>query len=313
MRASVSVRVAHLALIATVQRELISPPWAVVLFVAAILLSACGAAASAPPASTGRPQQASSEKTAASQAKTTFRADIDSAASEFVGEISRLRADLERGADQQARVDELDAQGDYDRFRFLQTVNEEAAVTLDELPSDVAHGQSFGGLHAVERDLWTPGMSGHALTDSTGLLAEAPVARYLLGKEMVDPEAIATTGVEELGWVEDTAIPGREEPSSHRDAVDIVATLEAADDAYRAVAPLGARAAPSLTTSVAEQFAEVLATARSLGNPLDDPDQAIRPSTRLLLSQQVDATAGLFAKLATALAPFGTATTGPQS
>jgi hypothetical protein len=57
----------------------------------------------------------------------------------------------------------------------------------------------------------------------------------------------------------------------------------------------------------------VLGTAHSLGSPLDVPDQAIHPVTRLLLSQQVDATAALFAKLATALAPFGTATTGPTS
>jgi iron uptake system EfeUOB component EfeO/EfeM len=279
-----------------------------------MLLAACSAAAEARPATATHPRQiTSSERAGASQATKTFQADIAAATAQFVGAVGRLHADLERGADQQARADELDAQGDYDRFRFLETVNEEAAATLDELPGEVAHGQSFGGLHAVERDLWSPGDSGRALTDSTGLEVEAPVARYLLEKETIGPEAIATTGVNELGWIDDTAIPGREEPYSQRDAVDIVATLEASDDAYLAIAPLGARVAPSLNTSVADRFAEVLGTAHSLGSPLDVPDQAIHPVTRLLLSQQVDATAALFAKLATALAPFGTATTGPTS
>ncbi len=308
------MRVTHLPLVATVQRELTSPPRAVIVLVAVMLLSGCSAAAGAHPATTAHPLQiTSSERADGSQATKTFRADIDAATARFVAAVGRLRADLERGADRQARVDELDAQGDFDRFRLLKTVNEEAAETLDELPGEVAHGQSFGGLHAVERDLWSPGDSGHALTDSTGLEVEAPVARYLLEKETIDPEAIATTGVDELGWIDDTAIPGREEPYSHRDAVDIEATLAAADDAYLAIAPLAARVAPSLNTSVGDRFGEVVGTAHSLGNPLDVPDQAIRPATRLLLSQQVDATAALFARLATALAPFGTATTGPQS
>jgi iron uptake system component EfeO len=279
-----------------------------------MLLAGCGAAAGAPPPSTGRPHPATSaERAEASQAITTFRADIATATGRFVTAVGRLRADLDRGADRRARVDELDAQADYDGFRFLQTVNQEAATTLDELPGDVAPHQSFGGLHAVERDLWTSGDSAHVLTDITGLAAEAPVARFLLAKETVDPEAIATTGVDDLGWVDDVAIPGREEPYSHRDGVDIVASLEAASAAFAAIEPLGRHVAPSLTTSVADRLADVLRTARSLGNPLVVPDRDIRPGTRLLLSRQVDATADQFSELAAALAPFGTATTGPQS
>lgn len=284
------------------------------MLVAAILLAGCGAAAGAPPPSTGRPHPTTAaERVAAFQAIATFRADIATATTRFVNEVGRLRVDLDRGADRRARVDELDAQADYDRFRFLETVNQEAATTLDELPGDVAPHQSFGGLHAVERDLWTSGDSARVLTDITGLVAEAPVARFLLAKETVDPEAIATTGVDELGWVDDVAIPGREEPYSHRDAVDIVASLESADAAFGAIEPLGLRVAPSLTTSVADRFADVLRTARSLGNPFAVPDQDIKPGTRLLLSQQVDATADLFSELAAALTPFGTTTTGPQS
>ena len=176
------------------------------------------------------------------------------------------------GAVPEARTDELAAQADYDRFRQLEGDNQTTAATLDELATDVGADQSFGGLHAVERDLWS---SGDAAADITGLVAQAPVAEYLLAKDVLAPEAIGTTGVDELSWVDDMAIPGREELYSRRDAVDIAATVGAADDAFVAIEPLGHLVAPSLTTSVDQQFTQLLGRSTSLGDPTQLPDQDI--------------------------------------
>ena len=164
----------------------------------------------------------------------------------------------------EARTDELAAQADYDRFRALEIDDQVTAATLDELAGDVGVHQSFGGLHAVERDLWT---SGDAAEDISGLVAQAPVAQYLLSKEVLAPEAIASTGVDELSWVDDTAVPGREELYSRHDAVDIAATVGAAHEAFVSVEALGHLVAPSLTASVGQLFARLLGTVRSLGNP----------------------------------------------
>ena len=103
------------------------------------------------------------------------------------------------------------------------------------------------------------------------------MAQYLLAKDVLAPEAIGTTGVDELGWVDDMAVPGREELYSQRDAVDIAATVGAAHQAFVSIEPLGHLAAPSLTTSVDSIFARLLGTVSSLGDPDQLADQASRP------------------------------------
>jgi iron uptake system EfeUOB component EfeO/EfeM len=261
-----------------------------------------------PTSATSAPTGLEAERAAASTAITTFHQDIDSATANFVADVGRLQTDVDAGALVRARADELAAQADYDSLRVLDSGNQVNASALDGLASDLAAGQSFGGLHAIERDLWS---SGDAVSDVSGLVAQAPVAEFLLDKESIDPEAIGTVGVDELSWMDEVALPGREELYSHLDAVDIAASTAAAHDAYLAIQPLARRVAPSLTAQVAGQFTALLSDVAWLGPPTQVTDAAIPPGTRLLLSQQGDATATELAQLAATLVPFGTS--GPPS
>ena len=136
------------------------------------------------------------------------------------------------------------------------------ASTLDETITDVQPGQTFGGLHAIERDLW---VSGDALSDASGLEPQAQVAEFVLSRLTLPPDAIGTIGVDELNWVDDVAIPGREELYSHLDAVDISATIAAADQAFDAVEPLAHQVAPSLSAVVAARFAALESEVAGLG------------------------------------------------
>jgi iron uptake system EfeUOB component EfeO/EfeM len=252
------------------------------------------------------------ESTAASAATATFHQDLDRAASEFVTDVGQLRSAVDTGSVVRARADELAGQAAYDQFRELESGNGITAATLDELATDVGPHQSFGGLHAVERDLWSPGGStADAGADISGLVAQAPVAQYLLAKDVLSPEAIGTTGVDELGWTVDTAIPGREEVYSHLDDVDTAATVAAADDAFVAIEPLSRLVAPAETAVVTASFARLWADVDRLGSPGQVVDRDISPATRLALSRQADATAAELARLSGVLAPFGTA--GPPS
>jgi iron uptake system EfeUOB component EfeO/EfeM len=288
------------------------------VILAGTVAGACGSSAATEGHAGGRPRStiattgsdgsdssvtSEAESAAASGATATFQRDISTASTAFVSDVGRLQVAVDAGAVAAARVDELAAQASYDSFRLLENANEANATSLDELVTDVGSGQSFGGLHAVERDLWS---SGDAADDISGLVAQAPVAEYLLSKDRLGAEAIGTTGVDELGWVNEMAIPGREELYSHLDDVDIAATVGAAHDAYVSVAPLGRLVAPSLTITVGEQFTRLLAEVDSLGPPAQVPDSAISNATRLSLSQQVDATAAELARLSATLAPFGT-------
>jgi iron uptake system EfeUOB component EfeO/EfeM len=137
------------------------------------------------------------------------------------------------------------------------------------------------------------------------------VARFLLAKETLDPEAIGVAAADELSWVDEMALPGFEELYSHRDTVDTVATIEAADSAFSDIEPLGRLVAPALTAAVAVQFTRLLAAVAALGPPDEGGDASLAPTARLALSQQVDATATPLAQLAATLIPFGTE--GPPS
>ena len=114
-----------------------------------------------------------------------------------------------------------------------------------------------------------------------------------------------------MSWVDEMAVPAREELYSQRDTVDIAATVDAAEQAFSDVEPLGRMVAPSLTQTVASHFVQLLASVAALGPPAEVADSALLPGTRLALSQQVDATATPLAQLAATLVPFGTA--GPPS
>jgi len=266
------------------------------------------------PGSLGGGPVTSAGEVAARTASASYRDAVGNDAASFVADIGRLHADLVAGDAATARSDELDAQSAYDGFRLLESGNTIIGSTLDERSTDIGPGQSFGGLHAVERDLWdAPSGAGpstalsDALADSSGLVAQAPVAQYLLSRDSLEPEAIGTTAVDELSWVDDVAVPGNEELYSHLDAVDIAATVGAAQAAFTAVRPLAHLISPALTGTTASSFATLGADVAALGPPDQTPDATIPPASLRTLAQQVDATAALLARLSALLAPYGTA------
>ena len=297
-----------------------------------VLASACGSSQASPAGAGDRalpsPAQPSPEATApdsgpavagrgtdgsgtaaARAATTTFRTVIGNDAADFVAAVGRLQADLASGDPVEARVDELAAQSAYDGFRLLESGNTVIASTLDERWTDLVPGQTFAGLHAVERDLWSGeagGASADTLSTVGGLVAQAPVAQYLLSRDSLGPEAIGTTAVDELTWVNDVAVPGQEEVYSHLDAVDIAGTVAAANAAFTALQPLARTVSPLLTDAVATHLAGLQTQVDALGPPSLRTDAAIPPASLRSLAQQVDATAALLARLSARLAPYGT-------
>ncbi len=267
----------------------------------AVVTCACASTTAAlyQPSGTAQPVRAPSrvasspaETLAAADATRVYRADIGTVSAAFVGDIGNLQSAVNGGDITSAKADLMAAQSDFDAFRLLESRNPVNASTLDELATEVVPGESFAGLHAVERDLWS---SRNAATDVAGLAAQAPVAQYLLSRDRLDPEAIGTTAVDELSWVNQMALPGREEQFSHLGVVDITATIRAADQAFSAIEPVGRQVAPALTASVAQRFAVLERAVDSLGPPLRVPDSAVSDRLRRALAQQ-----------AARLAPFGT-------
>ena len=269
--------------------------------------TACGAAgASTGIRGIGRPRAPDPTQVALARAATAqYRQVIDRATSGFAVDVGRLQADVDGGDTAAARLDELRAQSDYDSVLTLNRSNVTNASTLDGEADAVSPGQSFGGLHAVERDLWA-GPATAAVAAVAALAAQTPVVQFLLARISLDPEPIATTAVDELNWVDDQAIPGQVELYAHRDAVDIVAGVDAADAAFATLVPLGQAVAPAVTGTVQRRFATLVEQVGALGDPTQLPDTALSGPTRLALSREIDATAAGLALFASDLAHFGT-------
>ncbi len=268
------------------------------------LATGCSATAAQSPESTASakpdPGPPTARTLAARAATTAFALDVDHDTASFVDAVGALQSATATGDTPGAKVDELSAQADYDSFRALETGNPVNASTLDELSSDVMPDESFSGLHAVERDLWA---SGPLVEDVSSLAGQAPVARYLLARERLSPEAIGVVAVDQLDWIVDTALPQDQEQFSGLGLVDVDATEQAAERSFSTIEPVARAVDPALTATVAGQFAGLDAEVAALGPPTSSPDSDIAGPSRLALSQELDATATTLSRLAATLTP----------
>lgn len=287
----------------------------------AIVTGACGGASASPTSTTAVPASRtgagvtsrygsaaggpSAPTTVLAQTAThTFAVQVQDSAASFVTSVTALQADAARGDLASGRADEVAAQGEYDALRALDSGNSINASTLDELDNDVPAGQSFGGLHAVERDLWT---GGPWSADVAALASQAPVVQFLLSRERLGPEAIGQVAMDQLDWVVDTALPQSQEHVSHLGLIDVAATVLSARRSFQDVQPLAELVDPASTMNVAGQFAVLVAAVGALGPPSTTPDTSVSPVARLAVSRQLDATATSLARLAAELTPYGTA------
>lgn len=302
-------------------RRALRAPTVAALTVLGALASACGNTTASRPTTTSTPVSGpeagvtsrygtdvgnpSAPTTALAHAATRdFAAEVQSSAAAFVKTVTALQTDTAKGDVPAARADELAAQAEYDAVRALESGNSINASTLDALDTDVLPSRSFSGLHAIERDLWS---GGPLTTDVAALVGQAPVVQYLLSRERLGPEAIGIVAVDQLNWVVGTALPSSQEHTSHLGLVDVVATEQAARQAFRIVQPLAQAVDPVRTAAVAGQFVTLSEEIAAVGPPAATPDTSVTPAAHLAVARQLDATATTLARLVAELAPYGTA------
>ena len=225
----------------------------------------------------------------------------------MVADISQLGGAVDRGDLTGARAAELDAQAAFDQIREVDAASPQNVASLDGLAGQVPPGATFGGLHALERDLWT---TGSLAADLPSVGIQASVADYVVANQSLAPSTIVATAVAELGWVVEQAIPEREELYSHHDDVDISAGVTAAQQAFSAVRPLACSLDAAGCEEARADLSTLEATVAALGPPADVPDSLLTPSVQHDLSEETDRAADALAALDAALLSFGTA--GPQ-
>jgi iron uptake system component EfeO len=263
------------------------------------------ASGAVPLSTAGAPSKA--DRVAAITATASFRSAVAGDAAQLADNVSRVVTAVAGGDLVDARAAELAAQSDFDEVRFVDAASPQNAASLDALAGQVPPGASFGGLHALERDLW---VEGSPATDLSSLMAQAAVARELVAKQSLAPATIVATGVAQLDWVIDAAIAGREELYSHHDAVDIAGGVAGAEQAFAAVEPLACSVEVAGCRTVASDLTALAASVAALGPAADVPDAAVSVLVQRALSVEADRTADALAALEVPLLPFGTA--GPQ-
>jgi iron uptake system component EfeO len=250
---------------------------------------------------------AATERAAAATVTAVYRSAATSDAAGLVTDVSRLALAVHNGDVSAAQSAELAAQGEFDEIRFVDAASPQNVASVDALAGAVPPGATFGGLHALERDLWS---AGDAAADLPSLQAQTAVARDLVARQALSPATVMSVAVSELSWVVDIAVPEQEELYSHDDDVDIAAGLNGANQAFAAAQPLACTVEAVQCRTVAADLASLTSAVAALGPPADVPDSALTASVQRNLSEQADRAADALAALEVPLLPWGTA--GPQ-
>jgi hypothetical protein len=243
----------------------------------------------------------------AAAATGAYRSVVAADGDRMVVDLMQLGSAVSRGELTGARAAELDAQADFDEIREVDAASPQNVASLDGLAGEVPPGATFGGLHALERDLWT---TGSPSTDLPPVEVQASVANYVVANQSLAPSTIVATAVAELGWVVEQAIPEREELYSHHDDVDIAAGVTAAQQAFNAVRPLACSLDAAGCEDALADLSTLEGTVTALGSPAGVPDSLLTAPVQHDLSEETDRAADVLAGLDAPLLPFGTA--GPQ-
>jgi hypothetical protein len=236
------------------------------------------------------------------KATLAFGETIGTAALGFGADLRALEGAVASGDLAAARTEELAAQGRYDALRFLVGSTPSAGWEVDGVAGDAPSGQRLTGLHLVEEDLWDGGDAAAAVSQ---LVGSAPLVEAAFSRLQASPEEIESVAVDELGWVNEVAVPGRAEPYSHLDSVDIAASVDAAHAAFEDLDPLVQMVDPTQGAAVDHRFAALLGAVGALGTPGTVTDSAI-PAARLeQVAQDDDAVAGALSALGPTLTGYG--------
>ena len=250
------------------------------------------------------------ERSAAAASTNAYRTALAGAADQLEADVLAIGAALGRSDLAAARSSELAAQSAFDRLRAADAASPENATAVDALSGQVLSGGDFGGLHAVERDLWTDGSAGDASRFLPSLESQVAVTKELMARQSLSPVVITTVAVSELNWVVDVPLAGREEQYSHLDAVDVAGGVAGARDAFAAVAPLACAVERTACETAANRLDALTVTVTSLGSPAALPDALLGADLQRSLSQQADGAADALGALEAPLIRFGVA--GPE-
>jgi iron uptake system component EfeO len=204
---------------------------------------------------------------------------VDGVVDAMVTAVQRLKADIDAGDLEKAKVQYAAArpfyeriESDVDGFMLPDYKATDNAGNLDYLvdmrESNLDPAVGWHGFHAIERDLFEKGK----ITDETKKLAaelQANVERLdkLVSTLEYRPEDLANGAAGLLEEVQTGKITGEEEAYSHIDLVDFAGNIEGAQQAFAFLEPGMQKIDADLTKQVNAQFEDVVKMLETYRDP----------------------------------------------
>jgi iron uptake system component EfeO len=158
-------------------------------------------------------------------------------------------------------------ESDVDGFLLPGTDPTDNAGNLDYLidmrESNLDPAVGWHGFHAIERDLWTTGITDQTKQYASELVTNVGKLADLAKGLTYKPEDLANGAADLLDEVQANKITGEEELYSHTDISDFAANVEGAQQAFAYLQPGLTKIDANLTKQVAAQFDKVNAQLNS--------------------------------------------------
>ncbi|HOW95526.1 MAG TPA: EfeM/EfeO family lipoprotein, partial [Mycolicibacterium fallax] len=130
---------------------------------------------------------------------------------------------------------------------------------VDQREADLSEGETWGGFHRLEKDLWVTGLqpSSNAVADQ--LLADIKELHAGMSAPdfRVDSTKIAGGAQSLLDEISNSKLSGEEDIFSHTDLFDFNANIEGSQTAVASVRPILDERNPDLGKRVDQRFADV--------------------------------------------------------
>ncbi len=207
----------------------------------------------------------------------------------LAGSLASVARDAAQGELAATRHAELAAQVDFDALRADVAPDSATSIQLDGEPWSLG-GAPFGGLHLIERELWSaPPELARASRVAAALAPTAVQIAYVFSRAVMTPAQMLAQAQAQLEWAVDVPLEGREETYSHHDLADGAASVHAARTAFDLTVALGRLVDPATVAACAARFAILASVLHTLGDPLARRDASIRVTSWQRLAAAIDA------------------------
>ena len=240
--------------------------WGLVLFSAAVLMTACSA----------NSNSSKSTTTSSSEAKVTLSSNdkkaLDKATSEYKtfveGQIDQLLTDTEKFASllKEGKLDEAKKiypliRMSYERSEPIAESFGESDVKIDFRLADYMDEnkteEGWSGFHRIEKIMWEQNTTSGTETYANQLVNDIKELKAKVATVEVTPDMMLTGAVDLLNEVATSKITGEEEIYSHTDLYDFRANIEGAEKIFELFKPLIKNKDQKLVASLEKEFKNV--------------------------------------------------------